>query len=244
MTSSGTLTDVAPETLHNQNFKGVATSLCTTINSELQCQTVSPDYVIIEFSELPPTMVANVKKYPRKQGDNGCSASMPCVGFEPRTSRTPDWLRTNRPRHGRLRDRLFSASMTPVLRGISYTSVNRFGQCRWSAGFLGDLPFPPPLHSGAAPYSPHFTLIGPQDLDLERASQKQSSDTHKTPYDRVKRCRERIIKTKASERVNQSGEPGLESLIGHPDLGLPWFSVTIPSEWCDGSCFSEQLALP
>ncbi|KAJ8878000.1 hypothetical protein PR048_022463 [Dryococelus australis] len=30
---------------------------------------------------------------------------------------------------------------------------NRPGRCRWSAGFLGDLPFPPPLHSGAAPYS-------------------------------------------------------------------------------------------
>ncbi|KAJ8873691.1 hypothetical protein PR048_024523 [Dryococelus australis] len=30
---------------------------------------------------------------------------------------------------------------------------NRAGRCRWSAGFLGDLPFPPPLHSGTAPYS-------------------------------------------------------------------------------------------
>ncbi|KAJ8869002.1 hypothetical protein PR048_030548 [Dryococelus australis] len=39
-------------------------------------------------------------------------------------------------------------------------------------------------------------------IQLERASQKQSSDTHKTPYDRVKRCRERKINTKASERVN------------------------------------------
>ncbi|KAJ8881162.1 hypothetical protein PR048_017635 [Dryococelus australis] len=31
---------------------------------------------------------------------------------------------------------------------------NRAGQCRWSAGFLGDLPFPPLFHSGATPYSP------------------------------------------------------------------------------------------
>ncbi|KAJ8882068.1 hypothetical protein PR048_018556 [Dryococelus australis] len=30
---------------------------------------------------------------------------------------------------------------------------NRAGRCRWSAGFLGDLPFPPPFHSGAALYS-------------------------------------------------------------------------------------------
>ncbi|KAJ8897065.1 hypothetical protein PR048_002411 [Dryococelus australis] len=34
----------------------------------------------------------------------------------------------------------------------------------WSAGFLGDLPFPQPLYSGAAPFSPRFTLVGCQDL--------------------------------------------------------------------------------
>ncbi|KAJ8871161.1 hypothetical protein PR048_027466 [Dryococelus australis] len=32
---------------------------------------------------------------------------------------------------------------------------NRAGRCRWSAGFFGDLPFPPPFHSGAAPYLNH-----------------------------------------------------------------------------------------
>ncbi|KAJ8868634.1 hypothetical protein PR048_030173, partial [Dryococelus australis] len=31
---------------------------------------------------------------------------------------------------------------------------NRDGRCRWSSGFIRDLPFPPPFHSGAAPYSP------------------------------------------------------------------------------------------
>ncbi|KAJ8876106.1 hypothetical protein PR048_024015 [Dryococelus australis] len=36
-------------------------------------------------------------------------------------------------------------------------------------------------------------------IRLERASQKQSSDTYKTPYDRVKRCRERKINIKASK---------------------------------------------
>ncbi|KAJ8887946.1 hypothetical protein PR048_007430 [Dryococelus australis] len=39
-------------------------------------------------------------------------------------------------------------------------------------------------------------------IRLERAFQKQSSDTYKTPYDLVKRCRERKINIKASERVN------------------------------------------
>ncbi|KAJ8877821.1 hypothetical protein PR048_022279 [Dryococelus australis] len=36
----------------------------------------------------------------------------------------------------------------------------------------------------------------------ERAPEKQSNDTHKTPYDRLKRCREHKINTEASERVN------------------------------------------
>ncbi|KAJ8897522.1 hypothetical protein PR048_002869 [Dryococelus australis] len=34
-----------------------------------------------------------------------------------------------------------------------FASGNRAERCRWSTGFLGDFPFPPPLHSGAAPYS-------------------------------------------------------------------------------------------
>ncbi|KAJ8867568.1 hypothetical protein PR048_031370 [Dryococelus australis] len=34
----------------------------------------------------------------------------------------------------------------------SFARANRAGRCRWSAGFLGDLPFPPPLHSSAAPH--------------------------------------------------------------------------------------------
>ncbi|KAJ8880662.1 hypothetical protein PR048_017132 [Dryococelus australis] len=39
-------------------------------------------------------------------------------------------------------------------------------------------------------------------MQLERASQNQSSDAHRTQYDRVKRCRERKINIKVSERVN------------------------------------------
>ncbi|KAJ8890854.1 hypothetical protein PR048_010363 [Dryococelus australis] len=89
--------------------------------------------------------------------------------------------------------------------------------------FLGDLPFPPPLHSGAITYliSSSSTLKTSIKLNtisayarqnaaskygnrirLERASQKQSSNTHKTPCDRVKRRPERKINIKASERVN------------------------------------------
>ncbi|KAJ8870534.1 hypothetical protein PR048_029557 [Dryococelus australis] len=50
---------------------------------------------------------------------------------------------------------------------LIYARVNRVGRCRWSAGFLGDLPFPSHFHSVAAPNSPHFTLIGSQDLDIK-----------------------------------------------------------------------------
>ncbi|KAJ8867736.1 hypothetical protein PR048_031539 [Dryococelus australis] len=159
--------------------------------------------------------------------------------------------------------------------GLDLTqSVNRAGRCRWSTGFLVDLPFPPPLHSGAAPFSPHLTLIGSQDLvetefsgrrcdvvfrevpcrrkgpgsipgraysdfltkvntisaynrqktkskyinriRLERASQKQSSHTHKTPYDRVERCRERKINIKASESVNSYAEERRAALLERP----------------------------
>ncbi|KAJ8868911.1 hypothetical protein PR048_030452 [Dryococelus australis] len=45
-----------------------------------------------------------------------------------------------------------------------FTSGDRAGRCRWLAGFLGDLPLPPTLHSGAVPFSPRFTLIASQDL--------------------------------------------------------------------------------
>ncbi|KAJ8895356.1 hypothetical protein PR048_000688 [Dryococelus australis] len=39
--------------------------------------------------------------------------------------------------------------------------------CRWAAGFLRDLPFPPPCHYGAAPFSPHFILFGSYDLVIK-----------------------------------------------------------------------------
>ncbi|KAJ8889791.1 hypothetical protein PR048_009294 [Dryococelus australis] len=32
----------------------------------------------------------------------------------------------------------------------------RTRRCHWPAGFLGDLPFPTPLHSGTAPFTPHL----------------------------------------------------------------------------------------
>ncbi|KAJ8878428.1 hypothetical protein PR048_019006 [Dryococelus australis] len=54
---------------------------------------------------------------------------------------------------------------------------------RLSAGFLGDIPFPPPLHSSAAPYSPNFTLIGSQDLDV-----KNRPNLFTRPLQRTRQC--------------------------------------------------------
>ncbi|KAJ8893137.1 hypothetical protein PR048_005720 [Dryococelus australis] len=53
-------------------------------------------------------------------------------------------------------------------RSRNFVRDNREVQCRWSAGFLDNPPFPPPLHSGVAPYSPHSTLIDSQDLAVKR----------------------------------------------------------------------------
>ncbi|KAJ8893902.1 hypothetical protein PR048_006503 [Dryococelus australis] len=51
-----------------------------------------------------------------------------------------------------------------------FASGNSAGRRHWSAGFLGDLPFPPPLNSSATPFSPHFTVIGSQDLFVKSRS--------------------------------------------------------------------------
>ncbi|KAJ8891824.1 hypothetical protein PR048_004378 [Dryococelus australis] len=59
-----------------------------------------------------------------------------------------------------------------IASGISEVG-DRAGRCRGSAGFLLGSPFPLPLNSGAAPYSPHFTLIGSQTLLLRAAPKSQ-----------------------------------------------------------------------
>ncbi|KAJ8868718.1 hypothetical protein PR048_030257 [Dryococelus australis] len=50
---------------------------------------------------------------------------------------------------------------------IAYGSGSRVVRCRWKLGFHEDLPFPPLYDSGSVPYSPRFTLIGFQDLDVK-----------------------------------------------------------------------------
>ncbi|KAJ8879826.1 hypothetical protein PR048_020434 [Dryococelus australis] len=46
-------------------------------------------------------------------------------------------------------------SIPGLVTGFSHVGIVP-QRCRWSAFFLGGLPFPPPFHSGAAPYSPQL----------------------------------------------------------------------------------------
>ncbi|KAJ8892038.1 hypothetical protein PR048_004604 [Dryococelus australis] len=54
---------------------------------------------------------------------------------------------------------LFTTSPVAAVDTVTESRVsgNRDGRCRWSTGSLGDLPFPPPLHSSTAPLS-HLTF--------------------------------------------------------------------------------------
>ncbi|KAJ8898267.1 hypothetical protein PR048_003627 [Dryococelus australis] len=84
------------------------------------------------------------------------------------------------------------ANRTGVLAVVDIGSVySRAGRCRWSAGFLSDLPFHSPLHSIAAPYSPRFALIGSQDLDVE--SRQNLSTVHCIAYSRLRNVARRLV---------------------------------------------------
>ncbi|KAJ8895594.1 hypothetical protein PR048_000930 [Dryococelus australis] len=69
----------------------------------------------------------------------------------------------------------------------TFASGNRAGRCRWSAGFLGDLPFPPPLYSGFQRRSIFnlITLIGSQDLAVK--SRPNISTQYDYPSDTMRR---------------------------------------------------------
>ncbi|KAJ8887594.1 hypothetical protein PR048_013811 [Dryococelus australis] len=58
-----------------------------------------------------------------------------------------------------------TARLPPRRTGFDSRRGRTWVDAAGSTGFLGDLPFPPSLHSGAAPYSPHVSLLGSQDID-------------------------------------------------------------------------------
>ncbi|KAJ8887529.1 hypothetical protein PR048_013745 [Dryococelus australis] len=59
------------------------------------------------------------------------------------------------------RRRLLASYLDELPAHRIFESGNHAGVCRWSAGLLGDLPFPPPFHSGAAPCSPQSLSSDP-----------------------------------------------------------------------------------
>ncbi|KAJ8881488.1 hypothetical protein PR048_017969 [Dryococelus australis] len=77
---------------------------------------------------------------------------------------------------GHVRETKIALNTQPVY-SWTFTSGNHTGRFLWSAGLLGDLLFPPPLQSGAAPFSPQFTLIGCQDLVVKELVYMCHSDT-------------------------------------------------------------------
>ncbi|KAJ8875014.1 hypothetical protein PR048_022904 [Dryococelus australis] len=82
--------------------------------------------------------------------------------------------------------RIHTARLPPRRTGLNprpsdrqiFVSGNRAGRCRWLTGFLGGLLFPLPLHSGAAPFSPHFTHFGSQDLVFDTAIDVETFGTN------------------------------------------------------------------
>ncbi|KAJ8882952.1 hypothetical protein PR048_014791 [Dryococelus australis] len=86
---------------------------------------------------------------------------------------------SGRGRLGEIRD---PADCIHLHRSRIFACGNRAGRFRWPASFLGDLPFLLHFHSGAAPYSPRFTLIGSQDLDRcnQEAAKTHTAAAHGT----------------------------------------------------------------
>ncbi|KAJ8895988.1 hypothetical protein PR048_001329 [Dryococelus australis] len=84
------------------------------------------------------------------------------------------------------------ARLPPRLTGLDprpghsriFVRGNRAGRCHSSVSFLVYLPFLPPFLSGAALYSPRFTLISSQDLDV------QDHPNRSTDYITVQTCGE------------------------------------------------------
>ncbi|KAJ8883924.1 hypothetical protein PR048_015779 [Dryococelus australis] len=103
---------------------------------------------------------------------------------------------------------------------------NRAGLCRWLTGFLGDIPFTPPLHSGASPYSPRF-IVPPKfstPLHFVRRIKivYRQSRNHSL-------CKCRISITKFSPDVGEQLTFGLEGTLfirsdEHETVDLPWSS--------------------
>ncbi|KAJ8865951.1 hypothetical protein PR048_033474 [Dryococelus australis] len=106
--------------------------------------------------------------------------------------------------------------------------------------FLGDLPFPPPLHSGVAPHSHRFTLIGSLKTSLSRAAQISSLThvMHGVIFQRFDSTSVRMTKRDYSYSVASTSVPSAHSTdviypASFPHWLLPRCEVTpFLSELC------------
>ncbi|KAJ8875031.1 hypothetical protein PR048_022921 [Dryococelus australis] len=129
--------------------------------------------------ESSPVRLGTLRRIPAHHGAAGTE----------RLARSPP-IEANRPGH-----RIFA-------------SGNRAGRCRCAAGFLGDLLFPPPLHSGVAPYPLQSSSLALK-TSLLRATQI-SSLTHPHPPAWIYRffakasISEGVLKFPARHSINNS----------------------------------------
>ncbi|KAJ8876703.1 hypothetical protein PR048_021150 [Dryococelus australis] len=130
--------------------------------------------------------------------------SMACqIGVTHSTAWDILWINRRHPNHWensklKLRTPWAAGRRRGELAGCSTVDAKRIrdGQPRTLVAFdpRGETPW----YSSGEETAPVLTDVLGNRIRLERASQKQSSDTHKNPFDRVKRCRERKINIKAS----------------------------------------------
>ncbi|KAJ8867540.1 hypothetical protein PR048_031342 [Dryococelus australis] len=67
-------------------------------------------------------------------------------------------------------------------------------RCRWSAGFLEDLPFPPPLHSGAAPYcSLYRGVLIPRKSGVSKVVNKSAGGPRRVESTAVGDCTNEFV---------------------------------------------------
>ncbi|KAJ8877245.1 hypothetical protein PR048_021699 [Dryococelus australis] len=94
--------------------------------------------------------------------------------------------------------------MIAIYRSRIMARGNSAGRCHSLVGFLGDIPFPPLLHFGAALYSLRFTLIGSQDLDV---NSRPDLSTPSTPPEFVVGVIDMSMEQHRNERVGETGDP-------------------------------------
>ncbi|KAJ8897432.1 hypothetical protein PR048_002778 [Dryococelus australis] len=131
--------------------------------SSLTIQPLRPPYDLkhTRASMLPPECVTSVQYEETTSYRN--SLNKYTAGQIGITILTPLQLHVDtsiKAAHATVSERLACSPPTKTIRVQSpagslriFARGNRVGRCRWSTGFLGCLQLPPPLHSGAGPYS-------------------------------------------------------------------------------------------